>query len=158
MAEGYRPLDQAANDALMRELLSEPRPMEEPSIATLIGELVADGQDLVRKEIDLAKQEVRNELNKAKDTAISIAIGGAMAAIAGLLFVLMLVHLLASVFSLTLWASYLLVGLVFAIVGGVLLMRARSKMSDIHLAPQETVHEVKKDVAWIKQQTNSDKT
>lgn len=158
MAEGYRPSNQAANDALMRELLSEPRPAEQPSIATLIGELVADAQDLVRKEIDLAKQEVRNEVNKAKDTAISVAIGGAMAAIGGLLLVLMLVHLLASVFHLSLWVSYLIVGLIFAIVGGVLLVRARSKASDINLVPQETVHEVKKDVAWIKQQTNSDKT
>ena len=157
MAEGYRPSDRPANDALIRDLLNQPQAPQQPSIATLVGELVADAQDLVRKEIDLAKQEVRVEVGKAKDSAISLGIGAAMAAIGGLLLILMLVHLLAS-FGLRLWVSYLIVGLVFAIIGGVLIMRARSKANEINLVPEASVQEVKKDVAWIKQQTNSDKT
>lgn len=144
------------NEALSTSTPARTTP-EEPSIATLLGELVADAQDLVRKEIELAKQEVRDEVSKAKDSAISLGIGGVVLAIGGLLLVLMLVHVLSDVFGLSLWVSYLLVGLLFAIVGGVLLMRGRSKASEIDLVPRATVQEVKKDVAWIKDQTPSDK-
>ena len=158
MAGTYELPDQPSrNEALSTSSSAHTTP-EEPSIATLLGELVADAQDLVRKEIELAKQEVRDEISKAKDSAISLGIGGVVLAIGGLLLVLMLVHLLSDVFGLRLWLSYLLVGLVFAIVGGVLLMRGRSKASEIDLVPRATVQEVKKDVAWIKDQTPSDKS
>jgi len=157
MAGTYDLPDQSPRGESLSKAEPVPTRSEEPSIATLLGELVADAQDLVRKEIDLAKQEVRNEVSKAKDTAISFGIGGVVAAIGGLLLVLMLVHLLSDVFGLQLWLSYLLVGLVFAIVGGVLLMRGRSKANEIDIVPRATVQEVKKDIAWIKDQTPPDK-
>jgi len=158
MAEVYDTSGSPSGSGFERERVPERRATEEPSIATLLGGVVADAQELVRKEIDLAKQEVRTEIDKAKDTAISMGIGGAVAAIGGLLLVLMLVHLLSDVFGLSLWISYLIVGAVFAIVGGILIQRGRSKASEINLVPQATVQEVKKDVEWIKQQTTSDET
>lgn len=158
MAEVYDSKSKSSGGGLAREQVVQPKPAEEPSIATLLGGLVADAQDLVRKEVDLAKQEVKVEVGKAKDSAISLGIGAAVASIGGLLLILMVVHLLSDVFDLNLWVSYLIVGGLLALIGGVLLMRARSKASEIDLVPRETISEVRKDVEWIKQQTPSDKT
>lgn len=158
MANVYPGSNDTPGGALARERVAESTSeAAEPSIATLLGSLVADAQDLVRKEVELAKQEVKVEVNKAKDSAISLGIGGAVAAVGGLMLVFMLVHLLADLLNIPLWSSYLIVGALFAIVGAFLLQRGRSKMNEVDLVPRETIESVKKDVEWIKEQNPSDK-
>jgi len=117
MANIYPDPEQSGTSAFARERVSESSRAEEPSIAALLAEVVADAQSLVRKEVELAKQEVRVELGKAKDSAVSLGIGGAIAAVGGLMLVFMLVHLLSDLFDLRLWVSYLIVGALLAIVG-----------------------------------------
>lgn len=130
---------------------------EETSIARLMGELVADAQHLVRKEVELARQEVRVEVNKAKQGAISLGAGGAVAAVGALLLVLMVVHLLVAVFGIALWISYLIVGALLAIIGGIMLQVGRSRLNKIDPTPHETIDSVRKDVEWIKEQNPSNK-
>jgi hypothetical protein len=131
---------------------------EDKSIAQLLGELIADAQELMRKEVLLAKLEVKEEINKAKDGAISLGIGGVVAAIGGLLLIQMLVHFLATVVGIPLWVSYLIVGGLLAIVGVVLLLRGKSRVTAIDPVPHETIESVRKDVEWIKEQTPSERT
>jgi len=157
MANVY-PGGDPSDSAFLRERLAETPQSDEPSIATLVGSLVADAQDLVRKEVELAKQEVRVEVGKVKDSAISLGIGGGVLAVGGLLLVLMLVHMLADLFDIRLWISYLIVGALFAVAGAFLLQRGRSRMSEVDLVPHETIDSVRKDVEWIKEQSTSDKT
>ena len=65
------------------------------SVASLLGGIVGDAQELVRKEIALARQEIREEISSAKDAGIQLAIAGAVLAVGGLLLVLMLAQALA---------------------------------------------------------------
>lgn len=154
-----RPKTEAAlGAAVARERIAEQQAAAEPSLATLLGELVADAQDLARKEIELAKQEVRVEVGKAKESAIALGIGGAVAAIGGLMLVLMLVHLLVALFDIQLWVSYLIIGALFAVIGGILIQRGRTRIAEVNLVPHETIDSVRKDVAWIKEQNQSNKT
>lgn len=125
----------------------------DPSIAHLMGELVADAQHLIRKELELARQEVKVEIDKGKQAAISLGIGGAIAAAGGLLLLFMLVHLLTAVFVIALWISYLIVGGILLIIGLVLLQMGRSDASDIDPTPHETIDSVRKDVEWIQEQS-----
>jgi len=130
---------------------------DEPSLATLLGDLIGDAQQLMRKEVELAKHELSVEVNKAKRSAIYLGTGGVVAAIGGWLLVLMLVHLLAEVGGLALWTSYLIVGGIFAIIGAILLVRGRSRVSEVDPMPRETIDTLREDVAWIKEQTPSGK-
>lgn len=130
---------------------------EEPSIAELLGGLVGDAQTLVRKEIDLAKEEARQELDKAKQGAISIGIGAAIAAAGGILLSHMLALLLQALLPIPLWASYLIVGALLAIIGGVLAWQGANRMKEVDPVPRETVDSVRKDVEWLKEQNPSDK-
>ena len=128
------------------------------SIAQLLGGIVTDAQDLIRQEIALARQEVREELGHAKDAGIKLAIAGAVLAIGGLLLVLTLAQGLADLFNWPAWAGYGLVGAVLAIVGGVLFVSAQKQLKEVKPVPEKTVETIKENVEWIKDRTTSDKT
>lgn len=127
------------------------------SIAQLLGGIVEDAQLLVRREVDLAKQEVTNEINKVKQGATSLGIGVGLAAVSGIMLTLMVVYLLHEVAGLSLWLSYLIVGVVLGGVGAFLLMQGINRMKQVDPVPHETIESVKEDVAWIREQNPSDK-
>lgn len=124
------------------------------SFAALLEGLLSDVKALLRQEFRLATLEVREELGKTKSAVSSLALGIGLAAIGGLLLILMIVHMLAAA-GLPLWASYGLVGLALGGSGIALLMRAKTKASEIHLVPIRTVHTMKENVSWIKEEVMS---
>lgn len=144
-----------AHGAYERE--REQRDDDQGSVSQLLNGLIADAQTLVRREIDLAKTEVAVELGKAREGGVLIGAGVGMAVVGGILLGHMLAHLLQDVFEISLWISYLVVGAVLAIGGVLLLRQGASRMRDISPVPRETIDSVRKDVAWIKEQSPSDK-
>jgi len=128
------------------------------SMSSLISGIVGDAQELVRKEIALARQEIREEIGNAKDAGIKLAIAGAVLAIGGLLLVLTLAQGLADLLDWPTWAGYGLVGLVLAGVGYFLLSSAQKQIKQISPVPEKTVETIKENVEWIKDRTTSDKT
>jgi len=131
---------------------------QDSSMAQLISGIVGDAQDLVRKEIALARQEVREELDAAKNAGIKLGIAGAVLAVGGLLVVLAIAQGIADLFDWPVWAGYALVGVVLAIVGGILFSAAQRQIKSIHPVPERTVETMKENVEWIKDRTTSDKT
>lgn len=130
----------------------------EASVTSLLGGIVEDAQELVRKEIALARQEIREEIGNAKDAGVKLAIAGAVLGVGGLLLVLMLAQALADLLNLPTWAGYGIVGVVLAIVGYVLLSSAQKTMKQIQPVPEKTVETMKENIEWIKDRTTSDKT
>lgn len=128
------------------------------SVASLLGGIVGDAQELVRKEIALARQEIREEITSAKDAGIQLAIAGAVLAVGGLLLVLMLAQALADLLNWPTWAGYGIVGVVLAIVGYIMLSSAQKRMKQINPVPEKTVETMKENVEWIKDRTTSDRT
>ena len=128
------------------------------SMSQLISGIVGDAQDLVRKEIALARQEVREELDAAKNAGIKLGIAGAVLAVGGLLVVLALAQGIADLFNWPAWAGYALVGVILAIAGGILLSAAQRQIKNIHPVPERTVETMKENVEWIKDRTTSDRT
>lgn len=129
----------------------------EPSIAQLLGNLIADGQILVRKEFELARQEITQEVDKARQGAISLGIGIGIASVGSLFLLLALAHGLAALFDIQLGLAYLIVGLVMTIIGGVLLVTGSNRLKQVDPIPHETIDSVRKDVTWLKEQSPSDK-
>jgi hypothetical protein len=128
------------------------------SMSSLVGGIINDAQQLVRQEITLARQEIHQEVNKAKTAALSLALGGVVAFFGGLLLSFALVHLLYWLTNdlherFPLWACYGIVGGLCALVGVLLLVAARNKAGDIHLVPPQTAETLKENVQWIKNQT-----
>jgi VIT1/CCC1 family predicted Fe2+/Mn2+ transporter len=128
------------------------------SLSTLLSGIVGDAQELVRKEIALARQEVREEISAAKDAGTALAISGAVLAIGGLFLLITLALGLADLFDWPAWAGFGLVGVVCAIVGAVLLSSGRQRLKQVHPVPERTVETMKENIEWIKDRTTSDKT
>jgi hypothetical protein len=127
----------------------------EPTLAQLVGDLVNDAKQLLRQELALAKHEIHEEVRKTKLALLSLGVGIGIAAVGGLLLIVMVVHLLNALTELPLWACYGIVGGVCAIVGIVLLYRGEHQVAQIDLFPEKTVETMKENVRWIKKTTTS---
>jgi hypothetical protein len=129
----------------------------EPSLAQLLTGIVNDAKELLRQELALAKHEIREDLRKTKMAMLSLGIGIGVAAIGGLLLILMLVHLLNALAGLPLWACYGIVGGLLLIMGGVLFLIAKHTIARIDVVPPQTVETMKENVQWIKERATSDR-
>jgi nitrate/nitrite transporter NarK len=121
------------------------------SVGELIGNISNDLSELFRKEVELAKAEVRVEAQKAGKAAGLL--GGA--GFAGYLAVLFLS--LAAVFALDAvmpagWAA-LIVAAVWGVVGAVLYVNGKKKLKTVDPMPRRTVDTLKEDAQWLKNPT-----
>jgi len=136
----------------MEQPRTEPIPSgyDEQSTGQLVRSIAGDTATLVRKEVELAKQEITEGL-KAK------AVGAAALGAAGLFGLLgLLFGLVAAVAALSIvlphWLAALIVAgslFVLAALGAAAGMAAMKKRGP---APTETVRTVKEDVEWARTQ------
>ena len=126
---------------------------EPPSVASLVGGIISDAERLVRQELTLAKKEIQQEWDKAKMAAGSLLIGLAVMLVAAILLTQMVVELLNQyAFPEHHWASYLVVGAVMAVVGGVLFYAGSKQAGEINLVPPQTAETMKENVQWLQNQ------
>lgn len=114
----------------------------------LASEVAKDMSTLVRQEVALAKAELSQEA-KTAGTAVG-AFGGA--GFAGY-FVLLFLSL-AAMYGLDSflpigWAA-LIVGVVWAVIAGVLALVGKKKLKNFSPKPERTIDTVKEDVQWAK--------
>lgn len=124
---------------------------EEPSLGQLFTELVGETGTLVRQEIQLAKAELRQSAEQVGKGVASMVVGGAVA-YAGFLAILAAVILGLAEAGLPWWLSALIVGVVVAVIGLALAMRARATLKPENLAPTATIESLKEDRAWVQEQ------
>jgi Putative Actinobacterial Holin-X, holin superfamily III len=125
----------------------------EPTVAQLVNGLVSDAALLMRQELALAKHELYEEARKTKAAVAALGAGIGIAAIGGLLLIIMLVHLLRALTEWPVWTCYGIVGGVFTVVGIALLYKGKQQISQIDLVPQQTVETMKENVRWIKEKS-----
>lgn len=131
-----------------------PRPVA-PSLAALLGGIMKDAKDLLVQELTLAKLEGHDEVRQIKTAALSLGIGVGVAAVGGILLIVMLVHVLAAYTDIPLWGCYGIVGSVFGVLGWVLLASGKHKIEEIDVMPQ-TVETMKENTQWLREQMTSD--
>jgi len=124
---------------------------DERSLGELFGDLARDMGVLVRQEVGLATSEMTHTASRAAAHVALIAVGG-LIAYAGFLALLsaVIVGLVAA--GLGWWQAALLVGVLVALVGGVLVRRGLSALQRADLAPHETIQTLKEDTQWAKDQ------
>lgn len=146
-------INQAANQRLPPQAAAETG-----SLAELLSGVISDAQLLIHREIDLARREVTIEIDKARQGLTVLGIGAGVALLAAFLLAQMAVYALNEATGLALWLSYLIVGAVFAIIGGIALAQGIKRLKQVDPVPRETIESIRKDVTWITEQNPSDKT
>jgi hypothetical protein len=123
-------------------------------MASLVGGIVNDAQNLIKQQFTLLKSEVQEEIRQARAAATLMAAGCGVAALGGLLLALVLVHLLEAQTDIPLWGCYAIVGGVITLIGVVLLVAGRKEASNVELTPPpQTTEAAKENLAWLKDQT-----
>ena len=120
------------------------------SPGALIGTLVSDFTDLMRKEIALAKGELSRNISDKVMGSVWMAVAGGIFLVALLTLVAGIVFLIAS-FGLAMhWSAFIVAG-GLAIIGLIMLFAGKSKMSGDTL-PERSMTQMKQDVRVVKEQ------
>jgi Na+/melibiose symporter-like transporter len=121
---------------------------DDRSVGQLLGDVTRELQALVRKELELARAETKEELQRAGAAGKRFGVAG----LAGYLAVVMLSF--AAAWALTAvmpagWAFFA-VGVVLAAVAAAMALQGRRRLREFHPVPQETAETLKEDVQWLK--------
>ncbi|WP_316016108.1 phage holin family protein [Roseobacter sp. HKCCA0434] len=130
-------------------------PPSSRSTTDLVGDALTHVSSLVRKEVDLARAEVNENLNRA-GVAIGLIVGAIVIALTAL-------NVLAAALTAALteagipagWSA-LIIGAVLAIIAFILMGKGVNDLKLSSLAPTRTVDNVKRDARAVKEATNAD--
>ena len=131
--------------------------VENESLPTLITRLGDDVVQLFDTKVTLLKVELKEEANAYARGGIMIAAGGVVAAIGFALLNVALAFGISTLFSetnLTQPARYAIgfvtAGVLYLIVGTIIISSVKSKLAKQNLVPDRTVEELRKDKQWLK--------
>jgi uncharacterized membrane protein YqjE len=122
--------------------------VEGQSIGDLVGEIADDLGRLVRKEIDLAKVEAKQEVSKLGKGAGMLAGAGLAAHLLLLFLSVALMLVLGRAMDLDLAA--LIVAIIWAIAAAVLATVGRRQLKSFDPKLEQTTQTLKEDVQWAK--------
>jgi hypothetical protein len=115
----------------------------DPSLTTLLRDLISDLSELIRQELRLARAETVEKFARAQTSVIAIAAGLLAAFCAVLILLQALVIGLAEIMPA--WAASLCVGGAMAIVAIILVRAGQSGLSPANLIPERTLDSMRRD-------------
>jgi len=118
------------------------------SLTTIAKDLSADLGRLVQGEIALAKAELQQNITRIGKGAGLFGGAGVVGLFAVEFLLLALTFGIAT--FLPAWAAALIVGVLLAIVAGVLAMSGKKDMAGASLVPKQTIESVKADIKAVK--------
>lgn len=146
----------ATNTSLSKTNGLDTRPDTE-SLPTLFGRLGDDVMQLFNSQLALFKVEIKEEASTYARGATMIAIGAAIAFVGFALLNVAIAFAVSTLFAQSNFsqpASYALgfvvTGAFYVLVGAIVVMLMKSRLSKQELVPQRTVAELRKDKQWLK--------
>ncbi len=111
-------------------------------LSGLVEGIVSDVERLLGRQFDLLRAELKREVTRAKDAALSIGAGAGLAAAGGILSTVMVVQMVHSLTRLPLWVCYGLVAAGLGAGGAALMATGVKKAADVQLFPPPHTAEV----------------
>jgi len=123
--------------------------VEQPSsLGGLFSRMTEDLGTLVRKEVELAKVETKEEIAKATKAGGKLG-AAALTGYFSLLFLSFGVAFLLAEIMPT-WLGFTIVAVAYGIAAYVLMNRGREQLKTVNPVPEETVQTLKEDAQWAK--------
>lgn len=122
----------------------------ERSTGELLGDIVGELQTIVRKEVELARHELREAVLVRGQAAAALVVAGLL----GLIALACAVVAGAVALSLVMprWAAWAVVSGGFLLLTGVALMVARTRARATPLEPERTRQSIEENVQWARTQ------
>jgi len=132
-------------------------PKTDESLPALFSRLGDDVMQLFDTKLSLLKVEIKEEANAYARGGIMIGVGGIIAAIGFALLNVALAFGISTLFAETNFSQparyaigFVTAGLLYLIVGTILISAMKKKLGKQTLVPDRTVEELRKDKQWLK--------
>ncbi|MEG3158195.1 phage holin family protein [Lysobacter zhanggongensis] len=126
-------------------------PHIEPSVGTLLKQLMREVPALLTNEIALAKSEMRENMQQTKAGMASVATGGAVLMGGFVMLLLAGVYALSNVVAP--WLAALIVGAVATLIGFAMVQAGKKKLQSESLRPDRTIGSLRRDKDTIRGRT-----
>ncbi len=123
--------------------------LERASTGDLVSGIARDVRDMAEGYLELAKMNIKGELQLAKRSLIAAAVGGAVVLVGVILLALMAAYGLAQT-ALPVWGAMGIVGGALVILGVIALAVGGQMAKKVDPVPREVVQDAKEDAEWIK--------
>jgi uncharacterized membrane protein YqjE len=125
---------------------------QDKPIGSLLQDAAGDIGSIVRNEARLAQAEIKDNLHRAMAGAMSALLGAVVLIPALTLLLFSLAYALDDYDVVPRWAAALIAAAVGAIIGAILLGRAKAALKPSALAPSRTADSLKQDAQLVKEQ------
>jgi uncharacterized membrane protein YqjE len=122
----------------------------ERSLGELFGDMTRDFSTLIRKEVELAKTELKEEAQTAGKAGGMLGAAGVVGLVAFIILSMTIAFALDT--FLWRWLSFLIVTVVLAAVAAVLASIGKKKLAAVNPTPEKTVQTLKEDAQWLNEQ------
>jgi hypothetical protein len=127
------------------------------SLASLVGGIVSDVQDLVKHQLQLTRKEIEEDVRKAGEGAALFGTGLGVLFLGGVELCLMLAHLLhwstappgTDPASFPLWACHGVVGAILFIFGWSVVCAGKKKLQAVAPPLDQSAQALKENVEWM---------
>jgi uncharacterized membrane protein YqjE len=126
---------------------NEPR----ESFGELLSQLASTSAALIRDQIELVKEEMRENLARLRSGLVTLAVSAAIGLLA--LFTLCAAAVIGLGIFIGIATSALIIGFGLALVAGIVASLGMRRLKWARLKPKETVRSLKEDKEWLKQMT-----
>jgi hypothetical protein len=126
---------------------------QEPSLGELVSTATRDLSALIRTELQLAKVEIKRDVQAAGKGA-GLFGGAGFSGLMALIFLSIAAAYGISWLGIGLGWGFFVVGLLYLIVAAVLALTGKKKISQVG-PPEKTIETVKDDIEWAKNPTSS---
>jgi UDP-N-acetylmuramyl pentapeptide phosphotransferase/UDP-N-acetylglucosamine-1-phosphate transferase len=121
--------------------------LPEKSLSELVSDMTTDVSTLLRKEVELAKVELREEAQQYAKAGASMGAAGGVGFYAGFALVITLGLLLdAFLWS---WLAFLIVTVALGAAAFVLFKGGQKKLKAIDPKPEATIQTLQEDARWL---------
>ena len=125
------------------------------SIPNLLRDLRDETTTLFRQEVALAKTEMKENVSRMTGNAVKIAVGGFVAYAGVIVLLIGIGHLLGALLiragldeQVAQWLAPSIVGLLVAIIGWIMLSKAKNAIAHDGLAPRQTIDSMRENKEW----------
>jgi uncharacterized membrane protein YqjE len=132
---------------VQREVETEPR----ESFGELLSQLASTSAALIRDQIELAKEEMRENLARLRSGLVTLAVSMVLGLLA--LFTLCAAAVIGLGILIGIGMSALIIGLGLALIGGIVGSSGIRRLKRARLKPKVTVQSLKEDKEWLKELT-----